>query len=145
MNNQKNISLHPFLIFCITLKPFRFVKMYFEQNAIHPIILSSQCPDSRSLIQFANRIGGSLDPQFLNQCQFIDQNLQKSIKQLKQIPIQYEIQPKNYHFEQEIFLDLDIAHKRQFFNSKDFQQYNCYLNDPYQWNLIYTFNEDLFI
>jgi len=111
----------------------------------HPIVLSSQCPFSCSLIQFADRIGGTLDPAFVDQCQFIDGNLRQSIRQLKQIPLKYEIRPTNWNFEREIFLDIDIAHSTQFFNSKDFQQYNCWLNDPYQWNLISSFNEDLII
>ena len=109
------------------------------------LILSSSCPYSCSLIAFANRLGGTLDPQFLIQCEIIDQKLKKSIDQLKSIPLTYYFPSSTYDYQEELFLDMDIPFKQKFFDSCQFQQYNSWLNDSNQWNRIYTFNDDLII
>jgi hypothetical protein len=108
-------------------------------------ILSSLCPYSCSLVDFACRLGGILDPEFLNQCEITDKNLQKSIQQLKQIPLKYDLEFSNHNYQEEIFLDMDIPYKKQFFDSWEFKQYNSWLIDQNQWNQIYTFNDDLII
>jgi len=59
----------------------------FEYHHSDPFILSSSCPYSRSLVDFAQRVGGILDPEFLVQCQITDKNIEKLINELKQISI----------------------------------------------------------
>ncbi len=117
----------------------------FEQRYAERFILSSLCPDSCSLVALAFRIGGILDPEFLDQCQIMDTKLQKSIHELKQIPLKYQSGLENYHYQEELFLDIDIPYKKQFFDSWEFKQYNSWLNYQNQWNIISTFNDDLII
>jgi hypothetical protein len=117
----------------------------FEYHHSDRFILSSLCPYSCSLVDFALRIGGILDPEFLVQCQITDKNIEKLINQLKQIPIKYQLISSNFDYQQEIYLDMDISNKKQFLNSNEFKQYNSWLNDQNQWNLSVHFNDDLII
>jgi len=67
----------------IDLKSLHLYSMF----EYHRFILSSLCPYSCSLVDFAFRIGGILDPEFLVRCQVIDKNIEKLINELKQISI----------------------------------------------------------
>jgi hypothetical protein len=108
-------------------------------------ILSSLCPYSRSLLDFACRLGGILDPEFLSQCDITDKRFQKSIEQLKQVPLKYDLGYAHQLYPEEIFLDIDVSTQKQFFDSWEFKQYNSWLINPNHWNKIYTFNDDLII
>ena len=99
-------------------------------------ILSSLCPYSRSLVNFACRLGGVLDPEFLNQCEITDKNLQNSIEQLKQIPLKYDSGCANSNYTEELFLDMDISPEKRFFDSWEFRSYNSWLTNPNHWNRI---------
>lgn len=116
----------------------------FEYYHFDPFILSSSCPYSSSLVTSAIRIGGTLDPEFLNQCHIIDKKLEKKIGQLKQTPIKYELSP-NFIYQEELFLDIDISNKKQFFDSSEFKQYNSWLENQHQWNILCSFNNDIII
>lgn len=117
-----------------------------EYYCSDPFILSSSCPYSRSLIAFAYRLGGILDPEFLNQCKVTDKNFQKSLNELKQIPLKYDSTPSDYQYQEELFLDIDIPYKKkQFHNSYQFRRYNSWLTNENQWNIIPDFNGDLII
>jgi hypothetical protein len=117
----------------------------FEHRHSDPFILSSSCPYSCSLVNFAVRLGGILDPEFLDQCQITDQKFEKLIHGLKQIPLKYDFISSNSDYQEELFLDMGIPYKKKFFDSWEFQQYNSWLNNQNQWNFISTFNEDLII
>jgi hypothetical protein len=108
-------------------------------------ILSSLCPYSRSLVDFAGRLGGILDPEFLNQCEITDKKFQKSIEQLKQIPLKYDLGYANHNYHEELFLDMDIPFQKRFFDSWEFKHYNSWLINPNHWNKIYVLNDDLII
>ncbi|UJR38472.1 hypothetical protein I4U23_031140 [Adineta vaga] len=118
----------------------------FAYQHYDPIILSSSCPQSSSLVTCAFRIGGKIDPEFLLQCQITDKILEKKIDQLKSTPINYELLPSsNSTFEEELFLDIDLQDTTSFFNRLDFQHYNSWLINSNCWNMIYSFNDDLII
>jgi hypothetical protein len=117
----------------------------FEYHHSDPFILSSLCPYSSSLVTFALRIGGTLDPEFLDQCQITDKKLEKEIQELKPTPIQYEFLSSNFNYQEELFLDIDISYNKQFFHSSQFKQYNSWLEYQHQWNIICPFNDDLII
>ncbi|CAF0873134.1 unnamed protein product [Rotaria sp. Silwood1] len=108
-------------------------------------ILSSLCPYSCSIVAFALRMGGILDPEFLNQCQITDKRLKEQIDGLKQIPLKFEPLPSTFDYQEELFLDMGIPYKQQFYDSWEFRQYNSWLNDGYQWNINDTLNDDLII
>ena len=46
--------------------------MFAAHRQLDPFILSSACPYSCGLIEFAVRLGGTIDSEFLEQCQIID-------------------------------------------------------------------------
>ena len=110
-----------------------------------PIVLSSSCPHSSSLVTCAVRMGGKIDPDFLLQCQITDKILEEKIAQLKPIAINYDCLPANFGSPDELFLDMGVPEQRRFFNHMDFQRYNSWLTNPSRWNTIYTFNDDLII
>ena len=116
----------------------------FEYRHIDPFILSSSCPYSCSLVSFASRVGGILDPDFLSQCQITDKNFEKLINNLKQIPLKYEYLSLNIIDQQEIFLDMDIQYNKQFMNLLEFKQYNLWLNNQKK-NFFYFDNDELII
>jgi hypothetical protein len=105
-----------------------------------PFILSSACPYSCSLVNFALQIGGILDPEFLVQCQIKDKKLQKKIDELKQVPLTYNPSSSNFDYQEELYLDMDIQNKKHFRNPWEFKQYNSWLSNHYQWNTFYPFN-----
>lgn len=118
----------------------------FEHHYSDQYILSSLCPYSCSIVTFANRIGGILDPEFLTLCQIADGKLRKKIDELKQIPLKFESSSlSKFDYQEELFLDIDIPYQKQFYDSWEFKQYNAWLNDENQWNLIDTFNDDIII
>lgn len=117
----------------------------FNHHHSDQYILSSSCPYSCSVVAFALRIGGVLDPEFLLQCQIADKKLQKLIDGLKQIPLKYESSSSNVGFQEEIFLDMDMPYKKTFYDQWEFKQHNAWLNDQNQWNLLYTWNEDIIL
>lgn len=109
-------------------------------------VLSSSCPISCSLVTFASRVGGILDPNFLLHCRIVDQDLQKKIDQLKQIPLNYESShPMSYPYQEEMFLDMDTLNHKQFHDPWEFQKYNPWLTNQCVWNTEYYPEEDLII
>ena len=109
-------------------------------------ILSSSCPSSRSLVDFARRIGGILDPDFLIHCQITDGELQKAIRGLKQIPLNYDsATTSNLHDQRELFLDMDVSKRKQFVDPWQFKRYNAWLERQCHWNPIYPIRDDLII
>ncbi|CAF0804618.1 unnamed protein product [Rotaria sordida] len=117
----------------------------FEYSHPDQYILSSLCPYSCSIVDFALRIGGILDPEFLIQCKITDKKLKKQIDGLKQIPLQFEPLPSTFDYQEELFLDMGIPDKKNFYNSWEFKQYNSWLHDEYQWNIMDILNDDLII
>ena len=108
-------------------------------------ILSSSCPYSRSLVDFAARIGGILDPKFLMQCEITDRKLQKMIEGLKQIPLNCESLSTSFNFQEELYLDMDIPYQTSFYDSWQFRQHNSWLNNRNQRRLSSKFKDDLII
>ena len=88
-----------------------------------PYVLSSSCPCSCSLVKFALRLGGSLDPQFLLRCQITDKKFEAMLGELKPVPLNYEPFSSNYDYQEELFLDMDLLDKsKRFAQPWQFQQ-----------------------
>ena len=109
-------------------------------------ILSSACPLSRSLVAFASRVGGVLDPHFLLHCRIVDPDLQKKIDQLKQVPLSYGSSSATaYPHQEELFLDMDSSGHHQFHDPWQFRQHNPWFNNRSHWDACYYDNQDIVI
>lgn len=108
-----------------------------------PLILSSSCPYSCSLAAFALKLGATIDPEFLLQCQIADPKFQQRIDGLKSIPLVYET-PSRYFLEQEnLYLDMGTPEHTSFVDPWEFKEYNAWFDTPDQWNSINTPIDDL--
>lgn len=110
-----------------------------------PIVLSSACPHSSSLLTCVLRLGGQIDPDFLHQCQIADKIFEEKVERLKPTAIDYTCLPTDIAAPGELFLDMAAAEQQQFVDRCHFQRYNSWLTNPRHWNLIYAFNDDLII
>lgn len=103
-----------------------------------PYVLSSSCPCSCSLVKFAQRVGGSLDPDFLLRCQITDKKFAKMLGELKPVPLNYEPFTSNYDYQEELFLDMALLDKpKHFAQPWQFEQFHK------PWT--YASSSDLFI
>lgn len=110
-----------------------------------PLILSSVCPSSCAVVAFALRLGGTIDPEFLMQCQISDPKFQKSVDALKAIPLNFEPMSTNYGYQEEMFLDMDAPDASQFYDPWAFKQYNTWIGSSNQWESTYGINNDIII
>ena len=117
----------------------------FANRHSEPFTLSSECPYSCSLVAFALRLGGTIDPAFLIQCQILDPKLQKAIDQLKPIPLTYESSPSTLYDQEDLYLDMDVPAATPFIDPWQFEEYNAWTNSPDQWNSSYALTDDLVI
>jgi hypothetical protein len=110
-----------------------------------PLILSSVCPYSCAVVAFAARLGGTIDPEFLEQCRIMDPKFQKSIDALKPIPLDFQSSTMNIGYQEDIFLDMAVDDTQQFYDSWGFKQHNSWLGSQDQWNSTYADNHDILI
>jgi len=117
----------------------------FEQHQYDPYILSSVCPSSCALVAFAVRLGGTIDPDFLLQCQIMDPTFKKTVNALKAIPLNFEPLLTNVGYQEDIFLDMDAPNASQFYDPWAFKQYNSWIGSHNQFDSTYALNNDIFI
>jgi len=117
----------------------------FAHHQSDPFILSSVCPSSCALIAFALRLGGTIDPEFLMQCQIMDPKIQKAVDGLKAIPLNFETPLTNLGYQEDIFLDMGAINTTQFYDPWEFKEYNSWIGSPSQWDSTYALNNDLII
>ncbi len=110
-----------------------------------PFVLSSVCPSSCALVAFALRLGGTIDPDFLLQCQILDPKFQKSVDALKAVPLKFEPPPSSYGYQEDIFLDIDSSNGAHFYDSWSFKQHNTWIGSSNQWDSTYAPNDDIII
>jgi hypothetical protein len=110
-----------------------------------PFILTSVCPSSCALVAFALRLGGTIDPDFLLQCQILDPKFQKAIDGLKAVPLNFQSPSYNYGYHEDIFLDIDASNSTQFYDSWAFKQHNTWIGSANQWDSTYALNDDIII
>ncbi|CAF1072428.1 unnamed protein product [Rotaria sp. Silwood1] len=115
---------------------------YYESN---PYELSSVCPYSRGLVQFASRLGGTIDPEFLNLCQIMDPKFQKAVDELKPIPLKFEVPSEYYGYQEDIYLDIDPRSATDFYNEWEFKEHNSWLGYTNPWNSMDDVDNDIFI
>ncbi|CAF0962958.1 unnamed protein product [Rotaria sordida] len=117
----------------------------FDSYHYDPYLLSSTCPYSCGLVQFALRIGGTIDPEFLSQCQIMDPKFQKAVDELKPIPLKFETPSDHYDYQADIYLDMDASNATNFYNSWDFNEYNSWLGSTDPWHLMDNVDNDIII
>ncbi|CAF2597992.1 unnamed protein product [Rotaria sp. Silwood2] len=117
----------------------------FDYYQSDPYVLSSVCPYSCGLVQFALRIGGTIDPDFLNQCQIMDPKFQNAIDGLKSIPLKFEAPSESYGYQEDIYLDMDARNAKDFYNAWDFKEYNSWLGTTDQWESMEDVDNDIVI
>jgi len=117
----------------------------FHPYLYDPFRLSSGCPYSCSVVAYASRIGGAIDPEFLMQCQIMDPKFQKAVDGLKPIPWKFETPLSNYDYQEDIFLDMGAPNARQFYDPWEFKQHNSWLGSQDQWDSTYAINDDIII
>jgi hypothetical protein len=110
-----------------------------------PFVLSSLCPYSCSVVAYALRLGGTIDPAFLLQCQITDPKFQKAVDGLKAVPLNYETPASNYEYQEDIYLDMDAPDASQFIDPWQFKQYNSWVGSADQWNSTYGDTSDMII
>jgi hypothetical protein len=110
-----------------------------------PFILSSVCPYSCAVVAFALRLGGTIDPEFLQQCRIMDPKFQKALSGLKPIPLNFQSSPMDLGYQEDIFLDMNADDTKQFYDPHEFKQYNSWLGSPNQWESTYGDNRDIII
>jgi hypothetical protein len=116
-----------------------------DNRHLDPFILSSSCPYSCSLVEFAVRLGATIDPDFLLQCQVADPKLQTKIETLKATPWSYETPLSMFSNQDDVYLDMDASDTASFFDSWQFQEYNAWYDTPAQWDSISAPTDDLLI
>ncbi len=117
----------------------------FDQRQFDPFILGSACPSSCALVKFALRLGGTIDPEFLLQCQIMDPKFQQDIDKLKAIPLNFEPLTTIYRQQDDMFLDIDAANTAHFYDPWEFKQHNTWIGSPNQWDSTYAINDDIII
>jgi hypothetical protein len=117
----------------------------FAHRQSDPFILTSVCPSSCALVAFALRLGGTIDPEFLLQCQILDPKFQKAVDSLKAVPLTFEPLSTNYGYQEDIFLDMDASNSAQFYDPWEFKQHNTWIGSHNQWDSTYAVNDDIVI
>ena len=107
--------------------------------------LGSACPSSCALAAFAMKLGATIDPDFLMQCQLMDPKYEKLINGLKPIPLNFEPPESIYGQQMDIYLDIDAQDASHFYDSWQFKQHNSWIGSPEQWNTTYGNHDDLII
>lgn len=117
----------------------------FNYHQTDPYFLSSLCPSSCALVAFALRLGGTIDPEFLLQCQIMDPKIQKSLDALKPIPLKFETPSSYFGHQQDMFLDMGASNTEQFYDPWEFKQFNSWVGSSDHWNSIYDVDNDIVI
>lgn len=115
---------------------------YYQYN---PIRLSSVCPHSCALVAFALRVGGTIDPEFLMQCEIMDPKFRQMVNGLKPIPLSFDPSYSNFDYQEDIFLDMSVQNARQFYDPLEFKQYNSWIGSDEQFDSTYGRSDDIII
>lgn len=116
-----------------------------DYHQAEPFFMSSICPYSCALVRFALRLGGTIDPEFLLQCQIQDKKFQTAVAALKPVPLIFEGPSAYVDYQQDIFLDMNISNGNQFYDPVEFKEYNSWLGSSDQLNATYGTHNDIFI
>ncbi|CAM4775145.1 unnamed protein product [Rotaria magnacalcarata] len=88
---------------------------------------------------------GTIDPEFLIQCQIADPKFQNSVDALKSIPLKFETPSTYFSNQEDIFLDMGAPNANDFYDPWQFNEYNSWLGSSDQWDSTYDVNNDLVI
>ncbi|UJR07693.1 hypothetical protein I4U23_011978 [Adineta vaga] len=106
----------------------------FAQFHYDPYVLCSACPSACSVLAFASRVGGTIDPEFLMQCQIADPKFKKAVDALKPVPLKFESTADHYNYQEHVFLDLGAPNPTQFYDPWEFKQFNSWIGSYDQLN-----------
>ncbi|CAF1326292.1 unnamed protein product [Adineta ricciae] len=104
----------------------------FAQYHCEPYQFSSACPCACSVVAFAARVGGKIDPEFLMQCQILDPKFQKAVDSLKAVPLNFEATSDYYNYQENIFIDIGAPNPTQFYDPWQFKQFNSWIGSGEQ-------------
>ncbi|CAF1026229.1 unnamed protein product [Adineta steineri] len=117
----------------------------YSQPIYDPYVLSSVCPYSCAIVSFALQVGGTIDPEFLMQCQIADPKFEKAVNALKPVPLKFEAPLEHFNYQEDIFLDMGAPNQQQFYDAWAFKQYNTWVGSQDQWNSTYDIGSDIII